>query len=141
MRKAFEAAEGPVVIWLKPETRLLEQVPEARGDGYVTALKHAISTYDTEKVFLLWVLAPNNGCLLTVPLHDPIYSGDKPVQPVRFTIDTESIVTEIVVRVCAWCSNRSGHLALCQRCRCVRYCDDVCQKAHWPQHKKTCNKV
>ena len=30
-------------------------------------------------------------------------------------------------------------LKKCGKCHLAYYCDDTCQKKHWPEHKKTCN--
>ncbi len=44
--------------------------------------------------------------------------------------------------VCAFCEESPLCAALtlsrCGRCKQVLYCSAGCQKAHWPQHKKTC---
>tara|TARA_R110002003_G_scaffold110_5_gene9295 strand:+ start:7427 stop:7861 length:435 start_codon:yes stop_codon:yes gene_type:complete len=38
---------------------------------------------------------------------------------------------------CALC-NKPAALT-CSRCRAATYCSAVCQKAHWREHKQTCN--
>ena len=40
------------------------------------------------------------------------------------------------------CNNcgKMENLKLCSRCRSVFYCSVDCQRSHWKQHKKTCNK-
>jgi len=40
--------------------------------------------------------------------------------------------------VCVVCQKPAS--SLCANCKSVRYCGRECQKSHWPQHKKSCNK-
>jgi len=44
-------------------------------------------------------------------------------------------------RVCAQCgaAGGSGGFKRCGGCRAVRYCDRVCQRAHWAVHKPLCS--
>jgi len=48
----------------------------------------------------------------------------------------------VSTEVCAFCEESPQRAALtlsrCGRCKQVTYCSAGCQKAHWPQHKKTC---
>ncbi len=42
---------------------------------------------------------------------------------------------------CEACEKRKFlKMKFCTRCRKVRYCDKKCQKGHWKEHKKVCNK-
>ena len=45
---------------------------------------------------------------------------------------------DVEVGACAACSASRTKLMKCSRCNRVKYCDDACQRAHWPIHKKTC---
>ena len=41
--------------------------------------------------------------------------------------------------VCVWCQkSNEGRLKKCGRCRSCYYCDSVCQKLHWSEHKRSC---
>jgi len=42
---------------------------------------------------------------------------------------------------CGQCEARGAKLLRCSRCTKIRYCNADCQKAHWPEHKKSCVKV
>ncbi|KAH9941110.1 uncharacterized protein BXZ73DRAFT_42148 [Epithele typhae] len=42
---------------------------------------------------------------------------------------------------CSWCSNPSAVLKKCGGCGKTRYCDGVCQKKHWSDHKRDCKKA
>ena len=43
-------------------------------------------------------------------------------------------------RVCGSCDRElSDKVMMCAGCKKVAYCDTVCQKTHWKQHKKTCS--
>jgi hypothetical protein len=48
--------------------------------------------------------------------------------------------TDSPVMLCAWCTERlsKGKWNKCSGCCSVVYCNAVCQKNHWPKHKKTC---
>ncbi|EMD40212.1 hypothetical protein CERSUDRAFT_112416 [Gelatoporia subvermispora B] len=39
---------------------------------------------------------------------------------------------------CSWCKNPSAVLRKCGGCGRTRYCDGVCQKSHWSEHKAAC---
>ena len=41
-------------------------------------------------------------------------------------------------RQCAYCNNMEGRLKRCERCRRVKYCSVICQRAHWPLHHVYC---
>jgi TPR repeat protein len=34
-----------------------------------------------------------------------------------------------------------GDLSLCKGCQCIYYCNRECQKAHWKEHKPTCQRI
>jgi len=38
--------------------------------------------------------------------------------------------------VCATCLERKADVKVCSHCRRVAYCDQFCQRMHWPIHKK-----
>lgn len=42
---------------------------------------------------------------------------------------------------CAHCQKKGGGLEKCERCKCVYYCSQECQLAHWRQHKKECKQL
>ena len=44
----------------------------------------------------------------------------------------------VVPKMCAACGQIAGaeKFASCGHCRTTRYCSKVCQKEHWPKHKK-----
>eukprot|EP01094_Clydonella_sp_ATCC50884_P011220 TRINITY_DN21015_c0_g1_i1.p1 TRINITY_DN21015_c0_g1~~TRINITY_DN21015_c0_g1_i1.p1 ORF type:complete len:416 (+),score=97.65 TRINITY_DN21015_c0_g1_i1:52-1248(+) len=49
-------------------------------------------------------------------------------------------------KVCAVCAvgkdeAKGGKLLACSRCKSVRYCSAACQRKHWPEHKKLCERV
>ncbi|EMD40200.1 hypothetical protein CERSUDRAFT_112406 [Gelatoporia subvermispora B] len=39
---------------------------------------------------------------------------------------------------CSWCRNPSAMLRKCGGCGKTRYCDAICQKSHWGDHKIAC---
>ena len=41
-------------------------------------------------------------------------------------------------QTCSYCKNVDRDLKVCSRCRKAYYCNQVCQKAHYPTHKQTC---
>ena len=42
---------------------------------------------------------------------------------------------------CAYCGATPVRLLKCGGCRIVRYCNVICQKAHWKTHKLTCKEL
>ena len=42
---------------------------------------------------------------------------------------------------CVFCQLRSDKLLKCGACECVNYCDRICQKNDWPEHKKWCKEL
>mmetsp|Transcript_104832 Transcript_104832/g.278906 ORF Transcript_104832/g.278906 Transcript_104832/m.278906 type:complete len:124 (-) Transcript_104832:5-376(-) len=38
---------------------------------------------------------------------------------------------------CVWCI-RPRAMMVCAGCETARYCNERCQKAHWPEHRKEC---
>ena len=47
-------------------------------------------------------------------------------------------------RVCSHCfkvGKKNKELNACSGCRMAQYCSEECQKAAWPQHKKTCKRT
>ncbi|KAI0715485.1 hypothetical protein C8T65DRAFT_606962 [Cerioporus squamosus] len=42
-------------------------------------------------------------------------------------------------RRCARCGSPSASLKRCKGCMTARYCDPVCQRAHWLVHRETCS--
>lgn len=40
--------------------------------------------------------------------------------------------------VCANCGQEKEEMPKCARCKIVNYCDVICQKMHYADHKKTC---
>lgn len=44
--------------------------------------------------------------------------------------------------ICAFCCKASSQrLSCCARCKQVTYCDGMCQKKHWKQHKPECKTI
>lgn len=43
--------------------------------------------------------------------------------------------------VCCACGKAGGGLKACARCRGETYCGVECQKARWPEHRKSCRDV
>ena len=41
-------------------------------------------------------------------------------------------------QTCAMCGNVDKELKVCSRCRKAYYCNQVCQKTHYPKHKRHC---
>jgi hypothetical protein len=39
---------------------------------------------------------------------------------------------------CRGCDKKDAKMLRCGRCKKVYYCNAVCQRAHWPAHKKAC---
>ena len=42
---------------------------------------------------------------------------------------------------CGYCSIVGVKLSLCSRCHSISYCDTVCQRKNWPDHKSLCKKA
>ena len=51
--------------------------------------------------------------------------------------ETTAPTNETSTIACASCSATNAP-SRCGRCKTTKYCSAVCQKAHWPMHKKTC---
>ncbi|KAJ4496420.1 hypothetical protein C8R41DRAFT_826368 [Lentinula lateritia] len=49
-------------------------------------------------------------------------------------------LNSVLLYQCSWCKNPSAMLKKCSGCSQTRYCDASCQKLHWTEHKKRCNK-
>jgi len=124
---------------------MMRWLPEAEVPGHEDAPR-VVATYDMQKEFVLWAQMPDRGYAALVPLYCTIQSGigvgglGNPVQAVRVTsgIDKSSSLSNFF-EVCAWCEKKAESMPKCMRCKCVFYCNKACQKAHWKQHKKTCN--
>jgi len=67
----------------------------------------------------------------------------------RFAVDKRGNVrTYRRINICEYCNAGYGKnkpfpttgKGLCGNCKQVQYCSRECQKAHWPTHKKTCEK-
>ena len=43
--------------------------------------------------------------------------------------------------VCSTCGTESKNTKSCSKCKTSRYCNKVCQKLHWSNHKKFCEKL
>lgn len=43
-------------------------------------------------------------------------------------------------RQCAQCGAQNDNLKKCSKCLNVHYCNKICQKTHWVQHKLECKK-
>ena len=41
-------------------------------------------------------------------------------------------------KFCATCASENKDARKCSKCLKILYCDQVCQKLHWPVHKKIC---
>ena len=41
---------------------------------------------------------------------------------------------------CTACGTFGDGLKVCTACKLVKYCNETCQRAHWPKHKKECKK-
>ena len=39
---------------------------------------------------------------------------------------------------CTFCEKASGSFKKCTRCGAVQYCNQVCQRKHWPEHREFC---
>ena len=52
----------------------------------------------------------------------------------RFNQDSET--SERKILECTTCQQRSALVKLCTHCKKAAYCDQQCQKLHWPIHKK-----
>ena len=48
------------------------------------------------------------------------------------------VVKSSACLTCATCGSRSTSCMKCSRCKTVYYCDSVCQRRHWPQHRRYC---
>ncbi|GLB42114.1 putative MYND finger [Lyophyllum shimeji] len=67
--------------------------------------------------------------------------ADLPVPQVR--IDKTGAVTAepsmaFATTACANCGKRDVKLLRCSSCKTTQYCNGECQRAHWPDHKRTC---
>lgn len=58
---------------------------------------------------------------------------------------SEKLVTKLS-KHCSFCQKRAmenetekATLKICSRCKDAFYCNETCQKAHWPEHKKVCH--
>ena len=49
-------------------------------------------------------------------------------------------LVDATTHCCAECGEEGGNVSLkaCKACMSVKYCNAVCQKKHWPIHKKEC---
>lgn len=134
LRKAFkEGEEDPLLTWM----------PQAFASGTV---KDVIDSYDTKSEFLVFMKAPEHAFIARVPFYREILNDGKLVSSVRSTlgIDGNSFLSNNL-KICAWCHKKLSKVAdkqqggRCQICKCVVYCGKDCQRAHWPEHRKTCN--
>lgn len=62
----------------------------------------------------------------------------KHVAPTEEEIDAYLETCRLAKPSCANCGKTDVPLSTCSRCKQVKYCSAVCQKAHWPIHKPDC---
>ena len=74
----------------------------------------------------------------------PYVPSAPPRKQVKNTMPTEEEIDAYVETCrlakpsCANCGKTDVPLSTCSRCKQVKYCSTVCQKAHWPIHKPDC---
>ena len=49
-------------------------------------------------------------------------------------------INNVILAICANCGKDGSDLKACTACKMVKYCNQDCQIAHRPQHKKECKK-
>jgi hypothetical protein len=67
--------------------------------------------------------------------------ADTRLEGMKFVGATKKTSTPTsVLKACAYCatSREMVHTFCCGRCRTVRYCDQSCQRLHWPFHRRHC---
>lgn len=104
-----------------------------------------VSTYDPEHTVLLLGAYRKHEVLVEVPLTRPVCNdlgdilgkGGRRVRCGREDI-TRTINALSQGELCGGCGAHSTALKACSRCKNVRYCNQHCQKLHWPDHKQYC---
>lgn len=104
-----------------------------------------VSTYDPERTVLLLGAYRKHEVLVEVPLTRPVCNDLDDVLMRGGTLarcGREDIMRTIGAlsrgELCGGCGAHSTALKACSRCQKVKYCNQHCQKLHWPDHKQYC---
>jgi len=54
--------------------------------------------------------------------------------------NNETNARNVRAKLCANCFKALERRRLCSKCHTAAYCDQACQRSHWPKHKKLCEK-
>ncbi len=63
----------------------------------------------------------------------------QPTEACQATPTTEACQATTTTDVCQNCGKADGVLLQCSKCKEVKYCDRICQKKNWKDHKKNCS--
>jgi hypothetical protein len=96
-----------------------------------------------------------NSSMASAPGYYTFYDSNGPIVCTTYPLEyfdaagnpvhgssTWSWTPDVELDTCAnpICRFRFPNLMNCSQCRSTTYCSRVCQRAHWSQHKKVCNK-
>jgi len=56
----------------------------------------------------------------------------------RFSLEHDGSISSRTLAVCSSCNAFLEYPKRCSRCMRVNYCSEVCQRAHWRQHRAAC---
>ena len=104
-----------------------------------------VSSYDQTKVVLLVGAYRKQEVLVEVPLSRPVINDLQDVlipggRMVRCGWEDIMQTAGALSRgeLCGGCAAHSTALKACSRCHKVKYCNQHCQRLHWPDHKRWC---
>jgi len=120
------------------EEELIELSKEmASCDDMTFRIKRIMSTLNNttleQKKMMLNTFRVNNTLKEVVSYYNNILPSTK----VKYNNKTNSI--QLIK--CGSCNNTGKHLLLCSRCKMVYYCNTICQKDDYSQHKKLCKSI
>ena len=78
--------------------------------------------------------------MVTILSKTPIGSSPSALKAITDCVNGQRLNESWTDKVCATCLDKRDDVKKCTICKKVAYCDQFCQRMHWPVHKKECKK-